>query len=160
MIKFIRTFLQACADLAGVALIALMTMTVADIVGRHFHVFALRGIIELSTGVTVLIGFLAFPFSFLQGGHIVLDTFTGSLPARVTKCIDVFWYIIATIIFVVLAVLTWRALIDVYEANETSMDLQIPMVWLWIPAAIGISLSPIACILAGYARAYGNQKLH
>lgn len=153
MNRVISLFLMWCADLAGVALLLLMTMTVADIIGRHLHLFALRGTIELSTGVTVLIGFLAFPFSFLQGGHLVLDTFTTALPARYTRFIDIMWYVVATIAFTVMAFLTWRAALDVYDANEISMDLQMPMVWLWVPAAIGITLSPIACILAAYKKA-------
>ena len=71
--------LRACFDIAGVAVIALMAVTVVDIVGRHLGILNLRGTIEMSNGVTVLIGFLAFPFSFLVGGHLILDTFTNWL---------------------------------------------------------------------------------
>ncbi len=156
MNKLTHTFLKRCADLAGIALLLLMIMTVADIIGRHLHLFALRGTIELSTGVTVLIGFLAFPFSFLQGGHLVLDTFTAALPARINRFIDILWYLVATIAFTVMAILTWRAVSDVCGANETSMDLQMPMVWLWVPAAIGITLSPVACVLVAYKRTREN----
>lgn len=163
MNRVISLFLRWCADLAGVALLLLMTMTVADIIGRHLHLFALRGTIEVSTGVTVLIGFLAFPFSFLQGGHLVLDTFTTALPARYNRFIDIVWFVVATIAFAVMAFLTWRTALDVYDANEISMDLQMPMIWLWVPAAIGVTLSPVACILAACKKAQNDAqpgKLH
>ena len=153
MARKLHWFLQGCADLAGLALLLLMAMTVIDIVGRHLHLVALRGTIELSTGVTVLIGFLAFPVSFLQGGHLVLDTFTAGLPRRITRAIDILWYGVAVIAFAIMAVLTWQAAIEAYADNDISMDLQIPMVWLWIPAAVGTTLSPLACIAAAVRRA-------
>jgi len=152
MTRYLSPFLLFCADLAGFALIVLMAMTVADIVGRHLHLFSLRGTIELSTGVTVLIGFLAFPHSFLQGGHLVLDTFTSWLPVRVTRHIDIFWYAVAIVMFAVVAYLMWLAAKDAYESNDISMDLQMPMVNLWVPAAIGMTLSPIACAFAVWRR--------
>ena len=152
MPRLIDRFLLLCADLAGFVLFLLMIMTVADIVGRQLHVFALRGTIELSTGVTVLIGFLAFPYSFLQGGHLVLDTFTGRLPKRVTGLIDAFWYAFAIGAFAAVAWFMWLAVEDVYESNDISMDLQMPMTYLWVPAAIGMTLSPIACAYALWRR--------
>lgn len=153
MVRRLHRFLQGCADLAGIALLLLMAMTVVDIVGRHLHLIALRGTVELSTGVTVLIGFLAFPFSFLQGGHLVLDTFTAGLPRRMTRAIDTLWYGVAVIAFATMAVLTWQAAMEAYADNDLSMDLQIPMLWLWIPAAVGTTLSPFGCIVAAFRRA-------
>jgi TRAP-type C4-dicarboxylate transport system permease small subunit len=150
MNRFINASLVLCADIAGLALLALMSMTVLDIVGRNLHLYSLRGTIELSTGVTVLIGFLAFPYSFLRGGHLVLDTFTASLPNWITRSIDVFWCGFAAVAFGIVAYLMWLSVLDVYRSNDISMDLQMPMVWLWIPAAAGMTLSPIACVVAAW----------
>ncbi len=158
MSRMIDRFLQFCADLAGFVLFLLMTLTVADIVGRHLHVFSLRGTIELSTGVTVLIGFLAFPYSFLQGGHLVLDTFTGRLPKRVTASIDAFWYAFAVGAFAAVAWFMWLAVEDVYQSNEISMDLQMPMTFLWVPAAMGMTLSPLACAYALWRRLHATDE--
>ncbi len=152
MSRIIDRLLLSCADIAGFVLFLLMTMTVADIVGRHLHMFSLRGTIELSTGVTVLIGFLAFPYSFLQGGHLVIDTFTGRLPKRVTGLIDAVWYAFAIAAFAGVAYFMWLAVADVYRSNDISMDLQMPMTYLWVPAAIGTTLSPIACAHALWRR--------
>src|SRR5436305_287627 len=140
--------LRACFDIAGVAVIALMAVTVVDIVGRHLGILNLRGTIEMSNGVTVLIGFLAFPFSFLVGGHLILDTFTNWLPSRVSCMIDILWFLLAAAAFSVTAYLTWFAAIDAYESNELSMDLQMPMILLWVPAAAGLTLTPAACVIA------------
>jgi TRAP-type C4-dicarboxylate transport system permease small subunit len=140
--------LRACFDIAGVAVIALMVLTVVDIITRHLGILNLRGTIEMSNGVTVLIGFLAFPFSFLIGGHLVLDTFTCKLPPFVNRTIDILWFLLAAAAFAVAAYLTWLAAFDAYQSNDLSMDLQMPMIWLWVPAAVGLTLTPPACVVA------------
>jgi TRAP-type C4-dicarboxylate transport system permease small subunit len=148
MMAAFQKLLRICFDIAGVAVLALMTLTVVDIVGRHLGILNLRGTIEMSNSVTVLIGFLAFPFSFLVGGHLVLDTFTSKLPSRINRGIDMLWFVLAAAAFSVAGYLTWLAAIDAYETNELSMDLQLPMIVLWIPAAVGLTLTPPACVIA------------
>ncbi len=137
-----------CADIAGVALLALMCITVADVGGRQLRWFTIQGTFEISIASTVLIGFLAFPFSFLSGGHLVLDLFTHNLPARVTRAIDNVWYCVFALAFAGVAWSMWVATATAYRTNEVTLDLQLPTFWLWIPASLGFTLVPVACWLA------------
>src|ERR1043165_8918996 len=104
MSRILQSTFALGAWIAGAALTALMVITVVDIAGRHLGILNMRGTIEISTGVTVLIGFLAFPYSFLIGGHLVLDTATSQLPPHVNRLIDCVWLIVAAIAFAVVAV--------------------------------------------------------
>jgi TRAP-type C4-dicarboxylate transport system permease small subunit len=154
MSRFLAWLFGAGACIAGAALTVLMAITIIDIAGRHLGILNLRGTIEISTAVTVLIGFLAFPYSFLIGGHLVLDTATAHLSPRVNRVIDCVWLLVAAIAFSVVAGYMWLGAADAYDANELSTDLQMPMVVLWVPAAVGMSVSPLACLLALYRKIY------
>jgi TRAP-type C4-dicarboxylate transport system permease small subunit len=87
----VERLLRHCFDLAGVTLVVLMLVTVVDIAARHLGLFTVRGIIEISTMAVVMIGFLALPYSFVLGGHIVVDLATLYFPPNVNRAIDKAW---------------------------------------------------------------------
>ena len=141
---------RAFADLAGAALVILMLITILDIVARRAGFFSVRGIVEISTMAVVLIGFLALPNSFLLGGHIVVDLATSRLPERVNRRIDAGWLGVAACLLAFVAYRMWVATLKNYHEGAVSLDLQAPMVAFWLPATIGISLAPMACLIAMY----------
>ena len=144
--------LRWCHDVAGIALVFLMAITVLDIVARNLGLFSLRGTVELSTMAVVLIGFLALPYSFRLGGHIIVDLATLRLGARVNARIDALWLVIAAVLLAGAAYLMWGATMKSYRSNDLSLDLQLPMLVFWLPASVGMSLAPIGCLWAAFRR--------
>ncbi len=144
--------LRWCHDIAGIALVFLMTITVLDIVARNFGLFSLRGTVELSTMAVVLIGFLALPYSFRLGGHIIVDLATMRLAPRTNARIDALWLVIAAVLLACVAYLMWGATAKSYRSNDLSLDLQLPMLVFWLPASVGMSLAPIGCLWAAVRR--------
>jgi TRAP-type C4-dicarboxylate transport system permease small subunit len=151
-----RIFLL-CSDFAGLVLVLLMSTTVADVIGRRFGLLNVRGIIEISTMTVVLIGFLALARSFVVGGHIIVDLVTAWLPRRVNDRIDAIAMVIAALCLSFLAFLMWRATTKNYNTHAISLDLQIPMVIFWLPAAAGVTLAPIACTMSAYRKWVGKS---
>lgn len=144
--------LRWCHDIAGIALVFLMAITVLDIVARNLGLFSLRGTVELSTMAVVLIGFLALPYSFRLGGHIVVDLATTRVKARTNARIDALWLVLAAVLLAGVAWLMWGATLKSYRSNDLSLDLQLPMLVFWLPASVGMSLAPIGCIWAAIRR--------
>jgi TRAP-type C4-dicarboxylate transport system permease small subunit len=134
------------ADLAGAALVVLICATLVDIVARHLGLFSVRGAVEIATFSVILVGFLALPYSFVAGGHIVVDLLTQSLPPRAKLIIDLVWMGLSAMSLVYVAFRMWQAAMEVYSNGEYSLDLQAPMIIFWIPAAVGMSLTPIAIL--------------
>ena len=139
---------QICADIAGATLVFLMLVTVFDIVVRRTGLLSVQGIVEISTIAVVLIGFLALANSFLLGGHIVIDLATAWLEPRTNRALDVTWLIVYSICLAFVSVMMWRATWKIFQDDLVSLDLQLPMVWFWIPASIGMSLASIGCLVA------------
>ena len=156
--NLIERLYRLCYDLAGAALVFLMAVTVVDVIGRNLGLFTVRGIIEISTMAVVLIGFLALPFSLIVGGHIVVDLATLRLAVRTNRRIDAFWLSVAAMCLGFVAWLMWFAAAKAWRENALSLDLQLPMTMFWIPATIGMTLAPIACLIAAWRKARGDDK--
>jgi TRAP-type C4-dicarboxylate transport system permease small subunit len=139
---------RACADFAGAALVFLMLVTVFDILMRRTGLLSVQGIVEMSTMAVVLIGFLALAYSFLQGGHIVIDLATAWLSPRANRKLDAIWSVVYSICLLFLSIMMWRATWKIYQDESVSLDLQLPMAMFWIPASLGMSLASVGCLVS------------
>lgn len=75
-----RTFLGA---VSGVALFAMMMLTVVDVIGRKFFQRSLVGGVELTELAMLAMIFGALPLASLMAEHVVFDMLDAWLPARV-----------------------------------------------------------------------------
>lgn len=148
---FLRSY-RALADIAGLALVLLMAVTIFDIVTRHLHIVSMRGAVEIATLAVIMIGALALPISFIQGGHIVIDLVTQALPDRIKNWVDAFWFAVMGLGLAYFAVKMWGATLNSYKVGDYSLDLHLPMVYFWIPASLGFTFTPFAILAAVYRK--------
>lgn len=146
--RILKVAFGLATDLAGVALVVLMAATVVDIVTRQLGLLNIRGIVEISTFAIMLIGFMALAGSFAAEAHIVVDLATQWLPRRFNRAIDALWASVAGGCLAYVAFRMWVAALEVRRGSDLSLDLQLPMIVFWLPAAIGVSLAPLACLVA------------
>ena len=64
------------ANIAAVILLALVVLTVVDVVGRYFFASPVIGAVELVRICMAGIIFLSFPLMFLRNDHIIVDLFS------------------------------------------------------------------------------------
>lgn len=147
--RLLTYFAKILSAIAGVAMTALMLLTVTDIIGRNLGLFAVRGIIEIATMSVIFIGFLSLPLVYLKSMHIVVDLLSGKMSERINLWLEVFWSVVGGILVLICAGYMWLAAQRVYESNEFSADLQMPMIWLWVPACIGLTVAGICSIIVG-----------
>ena len=106
----------ATASLAlagGLVLLAISFLTVVSGSLRYFTSQPVRGDFELvsvGSGLGVL---AALAYAGLKRGHILVDSFTTFLPARLNDWIDAFWHLVWA---AVLGVVAWRMTLGGLEA--------------------------------------------
>ena len=71
----------ALAVLGGVLLMALMGMTVTDVIGRYLFNAPLRGATELTELLLAAVVFLGLPAVALADEHVTVDLVTDRMPA-------------------------------------------------------------------------------
>ena len=70
----------SCGLLAGVALFAIMWLTVVDVTGRKFFNHSLPGGLEMTEILMVCVVFAGLPLVSWRGEHVVFDTFDRLTP--------------------------------------------------------------------------------
>jgi TRAP-type C4-dicarboxylate transport system permease small subunit len=132
------------AWLGGVLLIFMATMTLVSVAGRALFSNPIQGDVEFVQlcGAICVASFL--PYTQWRGGNIIVDFFTSGATPRTRSRLDAFGCLLVGL---VLALVSWRTAAGsaaVYQAQETSMLMGIP---LWIPYMLmvpGLALTAVA----------------
>jgi TRAP-type C4-dicarboxylate transport system permease small subunit len=142
---------QLCGLAAGLALVAMMLLTVADVLLRAFLNSPIRGtfeIVELLLACTV---FIALPAAFLRDEHIAVDVTGPRLRPLLKRIAEV----IALTLISVLAWQGFRRALDPVAAMDVTADLALARFWYWIPVLAGLVGGGLA---AAYMAAKGGRR--
>lgn len=125
--------------IAGVALVGIMFLTVADVFLRLFKMPIVGTYEIVSLLGAVVIGF-AIPQTTLERGHVLMDFLTGRLHGGVQRVLHLFTRLIAAMIFLIIG---WNLFVlgnDLLKAGQVSLTLKMPE----YPVAFGIAF---CCLL-------------
>ena len=144
-----RALERACTWLAiagGLVMLVFTAASVASIISRSVFGSPLVGDFELTERGTAIAVFAMLPYCHLRGGHVVVDMFVGMLAPAPRRVLAV----LAEVVFaIVAALMTWRLALgglDLRQYNETSMMLQIPTWWLFVPIVASMTLLTLVCV--------------
>jgi TRAP-type C4-dicarboxylate transport system permease small subunit len=128
-----------------VFLVAMMLLTVADVVLRAVSNIPIRGTFEIIELLLACTFFLALPAVFLRDEHLLVDVIDPLAPRWVPRLRR-----IAEVIAIpVLALMAWegfKAARETLVFNDVTSDLSIHRLWYWIPVLIGLIGSAIAAV--------------
>jgi TRAP-type C4-dicarboxylate transport system permease small subunit len=129
-----------------VFLVAMMLLTVADVVLRAVSNIPIRGTFEIIELLLACSFFLALPAVFLRDEHLLVDIIDPIAPRWVPRLRRV-----AEVIAIpVLALMAWegfKAARETLVFNDVTSDLSIHRLWYWIPVLIGLIGSAIAAVV-------------
>jgi TRAP-type C4-dicarboxylate transport system permease small subunit len=145
----------AMASLAGLSIVVLMAVTIADIVGRNAALYYILGVIEISTLTLVLLGYFAFPFKFLVDGQIAVDLFTLCLSDKTNSRLDSLWLIVTGLFFLAVAYPVLDTGLYNHATGERSTNMEwSPLVFV-LPAFVGAVVTAFVCLIIGVRRLFG-----
>jgi TRAP-type C4-dicarboxylate transport system permease small subunit len=133
------------ALLGGLVLFALTLLTVISVVGRAAFSAPIPGDFELvELGMAVAI-FSFLPYCQIVRGNVIVDLFTSKASLRTRALLDGVGNMLYTAIA---ALLTWRVALgglEIRSYNETTMVLQVPVWWGYVPAVAFLAFLTIVC---------------
>jgi len=128
-----------------VFLVAMMLLTVADVVLRAVSNIPIRGTFEIIELLLACTFFLALPAVFLRDEHLVVDVVDPLAPRWVPRLRR-----IAEVIAIpVLALMAWEGFKAARETlifNDVTSDLSIHRLLYWLPVLFGLIGSAIAAV--------------
>lgn len=135
---------QFFAVIAGASLIALMLLTVVDVILRRFFDKPILGSIEYASLMMIPLAVMAVAWGALRKVHIIVDLF--HFPKKVEQVLDTIMLFLG---LSVIPVTAWRTFIQAaaaHQINLTSDTLRIPYYPFYIVMGVGFSLLTIAII--------------
>lgn len=141
--------------LASLALVALMLVTVLDVLLRYLFNKPIRGSYDLVECMLLIFVFHGMAAAFFGRRNITIDIIDGFIPPRIVAAL----IRLADVLSIVVLVLIFWAMItpatQIYQYGDVKLDSQIPIWWMWCAAFIGLIgtiLAALAVLLARPAR--------
>ena len=116
-----------CGLLAGVALFAIMALTLADVLGRKLLSQSVPGSLELTEILMVVVIFAAMPLVSLHGEHVVFDSFDAHLPRGLRRVQQAVVDMLVFAALLGLAWLMWDKAVAMASYGDTTAQLKLPL---------------------------------
>lgn len=116
-----------CGLLAGVALFAIMALTLVDVLGRKLLSQSVPGSLELTEILMVVVIFAAMPLVSLHGEHVVFDSLDPLLSPRLRRVQQVLVDGLCCAALAGLAWLMWDKAAAMASYGDTTAQLKLPL---------------------------------
>jgi TRAP-type C4-dicarboxylate transport system permease small subunit len=141
-------------DIGGVAIFALMWLTMAEVLGRRLLNAPVPGAIDYIEVGMVLFAFMGAAYCQREGGHVRMDLVVSSLKGRVQWAVEVIGVMIAAVYIGIIVMASakdaWRS----YEYGDETIDINLT-IWpskLIVPLALTLLELRLLVQLWGYLR--------
>lgn len=149
---------KGLAVLGGAALLAIVLMVVASVIGRALIWVGLRPITGDYELVSVGMGFAIFafmPWVHLQRGHALVSLVTDSFGVRANA-----WLLVVSDVMMLAlsSFIAWRlyfGMLDKFAYHETTLLLRFPLGWAYALGLVGaVALVLVSVYVAGRSLSY------
>ena len=138
--NLVRRAVHLLAWFAAATLVAIMTMTFLDVIGRNFLGRSLIGTVETVQLMMAALVFSGLAITELHRQHIVVETFQSHFPKPIIKISVIINSLLAVGIAGLLLTQLYIKALDVYAEEEFTMILKLPYWPVAIIMVIGFGL--------------------
>jgi TRAP-type C4-dicarboxylate transport system permease small subunit len=132
---------------AALFLIAMMLITVIDVLLRSLFAIPIFGTFELVELFLVATIFLALPATFLREENVVVDLIDHMIPAGGIRWLRLLGLLLSLIFLAAMLWRMWQPAMDTLEFGDQTLSLEIPKIVHWLPILFGVACTLIAVIV-------------
>jgi len=133
--------------LAGLALVALMIATVADVAGRYMFNAPITGVFDLTHIAVVVIVYLGLAYCTYYGAHAAIEVLVDRFDARIAAALARLIHLSGAAILLVIAWRSGMAALQVQSFGQTSQLLLVPLYPFYWVVVFGCALTALVLIL-------------
>lgn len=155
--KKLGVFSSLLSNLGAFALLAMMAITTADVVGRYLFNKPILGVFELTEFMVLIVIFSFLAYAQSNKSHVAVDLLVALFPKRIQLYLELFNH---TICLLLMALITWMGVekaIELMEIGETSPNLLVPNYPLVFYLVLGCAVMCIEYI-RDLIRLFGSKK--
>jgi len=149
---------RGLALVGGLVLLAMVLLTVADVVARKIANAPIFGVQNISELALVVVVFAAMAYCGRERGHVAVDLIGAFAGPRVLRITDTLVSLIGAAIFFIL---TWRALVaagHTFSSGRVSNLLDIPHWPFYGVIALGSMLYALVQVIDAWRAARGPRR--
>ena len=150
--RLLKRTTQWMSDLAAVAILAIIVVTIADVAMKNAVGLPIRGAFELVELLLVIVVFFGLPEVFRSESNICVDVIDHAVGPRGRSRLQVFGAL-ASLGFLLL--LMWAMIapaLDTVRYPQWTQELGLPLYAQWAVILFGAAITIVAAIGAGAAR--------
>lgn len=143
--------------ISGIAAIIIMVLTTADILMRRFLDMPIRGGLEITSALLVVLGACSFAWIMTEKGHIVVNLVTSKYPQRLR---GVILSIALFLSLIMVGLICWGSILfglQEFRIGEASVLIGIPMAPIIFMLAFGSVLLGLV-ILVQFINSFTRAK--
>lgn len=142
-----RAFNMATHYIAGAALLAILFLTVVDIVGRSGFQRPFPGTVELTSMILVVVVFLAVAHSEDMGDHITIDLIYERLGKRLRMVLDLFADLFTLVVVALLSYQLYQFVARNQATGAETPVLDLPVWPFVLVASIGAAFYVVSTVM-------------
>lgn len=139
-----------------VVLLVPIVLTCADIVWRQLVGGSFVDTFDITQFCLVAAASWSIPYGFVHGTHVTVDLLAEQLPARAQHILDAAIHLVAAALVAFLAWVSWQGAMLHYAYGDTTLNLQIPVIYYWAIFLSGLVLAFLACLLRAWMALSGT----
>jgi TRAP-type C4-dicarboxylate transport system permease small subunit len=125
--KALAIFSKWATVIAGVALILMLALSIADVVGNKVFNHPVPGASEYLSFLSLLTIAFALAYSMIEKVHVQIDVFVSKLPIRIKASVEAFIALASLGLFFLLGWASVKYGIQLFQSNTLSMTRRIPL---------------------------------
>ena len=127
---------------AGILILAMMVLTVVDVVGRYLFASPVPGAFEATEVMLVLVIFAGLPVVTARGEHVTVRLALDALPARLRTGLEAVWELAVAVLLAGAAWLLYGRGVTLAGYGDTTVLLRIPL------APVAYAMAALAAVAA------------
>lgn len=133
----LRVVARQLENVACVSLVAMMLVTVVDVLLRNFTDRPMTGAVELVRITMAYLVFTAVPQTFLRREHVVVDVVDHLVRRRWLVRLDLAGDLAGLALLAVMLWVMWGEAVDAHAFGDVTSDLMVPITVLFAPMLVG-----------------------
>lgn len=121
-----RVFSRYLSYIGNTAIVLMMLLTTADVVGRYFFNSPVLGAYEITEYLMMIMVFSFLAFAQSQSAHISVDIVFDRLPPNVKYALERLNHLICLVMLCLVTYMAVHRVLDIIESGASSTLLKIP----------------------------------
>jgi TRAP-type C4-dicarboxylate transport system permease small subunit len=163
LLRGVRALVSVLRILAGVLLVASVSLNFANVIGRYFFNTSIFWAEEIMLYLMVACVFLGNGVVAWSGRQLRMDVIVAMMPAQVQKMLALVAELTFVVVAVAIVVFAWPVIRDLWLFDQRSQSAELPMVIPQIMIPIGLSIMAFLVVirlLTGGDRLPSDQSGH